>query len=389
MSYDLNIWTTKRLMEDVELTVKYGLKYSDDVLCYEAKTWQIILTRSLIVEEEDIPEEVQTQLPGIRYEIQLNLEPISAPRKARELLNRLARDIASKYNGVIEDPQESSYVLPTGVKRQVPPVRDERVSVVELNWYYTNQKLQQKEGFEGVVSVLAAFLPEALPKRYGLYEPPQHKYESKEALVEFLYENRNDLVVWYPQRPVLNVSFSLIDEAARWSRLGQFFCNTFTLTIMYDLFESDEWQVQIKRVWRKLTVLLDPFYGEVRRLDGYTYSRGRIYFDMQTQQGPTKSGFWKGIPKRLGTAIVLNDLYFALWKGLSKGNLYGTENGYHFLSLPDWSDKNDLSKVIGKPPKSIRQLKEPKYGKAYGGYTFIYNENYPRVFPFKWSDPSQ
>ena len=55
----------------------------------------------------------------------------------------------------------------------------------------------------------------------------------------------------------------------------------------------------------------------------------------------------------------------------------------HFASVPDWSERKDLSAYIGKAPRTIRQIKVPKYGKMYGGYTMAYNTKYPKVFPFE------
>jgi hypothetical protein len=54
------------------------------------------------------------------------------------------------------------------------------------------------------------------------------------------------------------------------------------------------------------------------------------------------------------------------------------------MSLPDWTDKKDLSDYVGKAPKRIRQPKKPKSDPGDGDNLFMHNMDYPRVFPFKW-----
>ena len=384
MSNDVNIWTTRPLIKDKQLVEQYGLARDKDSFTHAHKDWHVTFTRSVQVDDDDIPDAAQAHLPGIRYLIRLNLHPDRSAKKARKLIKHIAKDIAKKYNGVIEDRHNASFTLPGGVKKRFPAVKGKKIPVVKMTWYFVNHKLQDKNGCRELISLLGAYLPEMLPKKYGLYEPPQYKYQSHELFVEFLHYNRHDTLVWYPRKPVLNVHLSLLDAMGGWSRIGQFCCNIFTMTIPYDLLLSEDWQLQLRRIWHKITFLLEPFYAEVRRLDGYDLSKGQVFSGLQSRDGPTRSGFWKGIPRRLGCAVVMSDLYADLWDSLPELKHYRKEKGFHFLSLPDWTDKRDLSDYIGKPPKNIRQRKQPKYGRANGGSLFLSNDEYPPDFPFDW-----
>lgn len=142
-------------------------------MLYSQRSWQISIHPSVRVLPEDIPAEVSPVLPGIGYLTELNLSPINAPESAKKFALRAASAIAKGSHGVVFDPQEDALVLPTGIRRYAKPAPDENASVMRFSWWFVDGPLTENK-FDGLLDALVADLPEAMPRRYGEFEPPQH-----------------------------------------------------------------------------------------------------------------------------------------------------------------------------------------------------------------------
>ncbi|MCP5067120.1 MAG: hypothetical protein GY946_11195, partial [bacterium] len=124
---------------------------------------------------------------------------------------KTARAVASAVSGIVEDPQEDTLAFPRGVKRFIKPRREERFSILELSWWYAASPFRSVEGTRRLLSILKRHVPEAVPRRYGLYEPPQNKTEETgiDHLAEFMCAKLEDSPVYYCTRPV--VGFHIAD----------------------------------------------------------------------------------------------------------------------------------------------------------------------------------
>jgi hypothetical protein len=105
MSYDLRIWCLKELPESEEGTAE------------AATDWLVDVSAGTFVPEE-MPQEVNEKHPGIRYVVDLSLEPGDAPSAGINALWRVAHRIAKLAQGVIEDPQSDSLAVAPGAKRK-------------------------------------------------------------------------------------------------------------------------------------------------------------------------------------------------------------------------------------------------------------------------------
>jgi hypothetical protein len=180
-------------------------------LTHERRGWQIVISAPIRVLPEDVPEEIARVLSGIGYRTELNLSPIDAPEAARKFLSRSGIAIARATHGVIFDPQADQLTLPSGIKRFVKPEASENASVLSMSWRVVGGPIPRGE-FGRVLDVLETELPEALPRRYGSFEPPEHAYAEtgREHFLKFLGEHlRGQVVVWYPSPPVANVHIGL------------------------------------------------------------------------------------------------------------------------------------------------------------------------------------
>jgi hypothetical protein len=137
VSYDLRVWCVNEP------------KLSGSGTLEEGRGWILGATTCGCL-PEDIPDQVAEQLPGIRYQVDFTLEPVQAPQKAKTAAWKAARIIAKAGHGVIEDPQEGSVELPSGIKRYVPAKRESgsRISTLELSWWFDSSRMSEPGAIE-------------------------------------------------------------------------------------------------------------------------------------------------------------------------------------------------------------------------------------------------
>ena len=376
MSYDLRIWCVNR--PDIAETVTIA----------KGKDW-LVNAGVVACLAEDIPDDVVGHLPGIAHQVDLSLEPIDAPAAGKAAIWMAARAIAKAAHGVIEDPQTDQVELPSGVKRIVPikHAPNERVSVLTMSWWFDHDRFSDRRSILSLVDALERWLPEAMPRRYGLYEPPQYELAKtgRDHLVEFLVANLTDTIVWYAHRPVFYV-FNSISRNPGWIMHGgkqTYRCNRISIDIDAAVLEQPGWQPGLERAWRELSRLLHPFFGDVRTLRGHI-ARGRSFaFDSETESHPVKGWWWHGVPLRLGHAAVISEPYWKEWPELH-GRTTPDENGLAFVSTEDWRSDADAADSVGGVPERLAIGFMPRTrGSAAGGGEWVeWFEDYPAIFPF-------
>jgi len=351
MSYDLQVWSVKPLSP--EAFPNPGLWQRESAAWTHArKNWQIVVSASDRVEPEDIPEEISKLLPGIEWLTNLNLEG-HATTEAFRLARSAARRIARSSYGAVLDQQDGSIRLPSGIKRLMSPRSTETFDVVSMSWWFLDSPIGDSVGREQLVSLFERLVPEVLPKRYGTHEPPQHVYAQagKEHFLKFLNENLNQLVVWYPHRPVVSVSLQFAHPVGA-HKLG-FRTNRLNIVVEKEALAQPGWSTNLKRLWEQTSVLVRPIYGDVRILGNYKWMGATV---SGGQQHPTKVWWWAGIPEKLGNAVVLGNVYQRLWPAFAAASKMA--DGLAFSSLEDWATDGDLSQKVGKPPQDQLQILE-------------------------------
>jgi hypothetical protein len=378
MSYDLRVWTVGRF-DDAAVLPNADWTSREGAWSTSGRGWILNVGTSHEVLPEDIPEEVNAALPGIRYLTELSLEPLGAPKAARTLLLRTAQSVAKKAHGAVSDPQEDTVELPAGVKRFAAVPREERVSLLTFSWWFTHDDLLRRDGIDRVVRALESEIPEALPRRYGAYEPPQFQLETtgRAHLVEFLERHAEELVVWYAHRPVVGLHRS-VRAPSRWQRLGkteQYRCQYLSIDVEQMALAQPGWPTALRRLWRCISRELRPLYGEVRTLRGYVRSGARIGIDRETESNPTRSWWWKGIPSNVGHAFVVGPPYVDLWPEL---NARATADGLlRFVETTDWAGNEDAAALVGGVPPRLASVEQPMIAP----HTWP-EPAYPPIFPF-------
>ena len=124
------------------------------------------------VEAEDVPEVVTATLLGVTHVFYVTAEG-SADADVPYAV-RFTRTLAQALGGVVVD-QQSDQIWARGVERtSAAPARNERVKVINLDWY-TRRMFVGPEFGARYPAICRRLLPEALPRRFGEYEPLQGK----------------------------------------------------------------------------------------------------------------------------------------------------------------------------------------------------------------------
>jgi len=370
VSYDLQIYSVRPF----DAAIFDGVKdWNPEQCSFQTAGWQIVVNSSDKILPEDIEDEIASLLPGIGFLTELNLEGRQTDQ-ARRRLRSAAKTIAKATHGVVVDPQEDTIQTPAGVSRFSPPPKQESFSVIQLSWWFLNNALPDRDKRESFFGLLERQLPEAMPKRYGLYEPPQHLYAEtgKEHLHQFLDKNLHDNIVWYPHRPVTSVHLAFPKPIGP-SRQG-FRSNFLEIEIESAALNQPGWSENLRRFWIQMSALLQPIYGDVRKAAGYVRHGRSVWIDPnwnETFDQTTRSWFWRGIPLKLGQAVVLGDVYQKLWPDfVAKSQI---EGALAFASTSDWCSDEDLSHRVGRTPKALAL----RPGEGAGP-----SQQYPEIWPF-------
>jgi len=371
MSYDVQVWSVNPTPSLEYLPDAMNWKSSNGSSLYQKRSWQISILPSVRVLPEDLPPEVSRTLPGIEYLSELNLSPINAPEAGQKFALRAAIAMARASHGVVFDPQDNTVTLPSGVRRYVKAQADENASVLNFSWWFVDGPIADNRYCE-LLDVLGAELPEAMPRRYGLFEPPQHVYaeEGREHFLKFLTDNAKGIgTIWYPSAPVFDVSLRLpspIGPSKQGFRSGRL-----SIDIDHETLKQPGWQSSIRRMWNAVSTLVQPFYGDVRTLHGFRRHRGRLFVARDTTRHPIKAWWWPGIPPGPAHAIVLGKRYAELWPSFMAAAVL--TNDLYFVDTSDWSISDDVYDRIGRAPVEIMRCNA----------TSVVPAEYPIGWPFE------
>lgn len=375
MSYDLQVWTTTRPVLPGCLP-DGDWSQSESSWTHGARSWQLILQRPLAIDLEDMPEEVGRSLPGLAFLTELHLEPASAPESARRFATKVAKAIAKSAHGAVVDDQVGTIALPRGVRRyRAEPGRS--VELLTMSWWWTGAGLTTTESLVQFLDLVDEHVPEVLPRRYGLYEPPEFRLEEqgRTHLVEFLHEAGSDFVIAYPTLPALGLTLNLQEEPGH----GRHGFATHHLRVDFDrsVLAQPGWEIALKRFWRAISLSLDPFFGDVRTLKGYQRRGSRLWVPPGAEDHPVEGPFWAGLPRGPVHAVVVGSPYLELWPKMSEA----ASGGPRLLCAKQWRGEADVLDSIGGIPEELADLSEVTGG--VGVFPPIRGApTYPRVWPF-------
>lgn len=373
MSYDLKIYTIKK--QDFNLlTNQFNLVENNEGYVLAHDDYQIVISREIKLDDEDIAQDISSKLPGIKYLIECSLEPITNDEKKIEELIKIGKAIAKNGVGLIENPQTKEVILPRGIKRVYDIEKTERFSIIKLSWWFNHNPISNEENIEKLLIAIKRHIPEALARRYGLYEPPKEIFTTLDVFKNFIIENYNG-IVWYPNKPVEYVNLAIPNPIGP-AKIGYRFSH-FSISIDAGVLSMAGWETEIIRLFKSISEVLNPFYGDIFILNNYIRSRTILSSDDKTEKHPIMAWWWNGIPKKSGLALVLGT---EIHKYLKINREYDLLNNDCKLFIKNKEKENDeLYKGI-QIPKNLYQPQE-SFLKLFslGGFS----GKYPKIWPFE------
>ena len=253
------------------------------------------------VEPEDLEESVVSLVAAPRWMVEISV-PAGGEGDDVPDAEALARYIAQRCKGVIYDPQAGAVVWPKPIAKSRPiPRQKEKIRLINLDWYLPRSQASLSTA-RNFLLILRELCPEAVPRRFGSYEPLQGRMEPDE------------------EDPFLN---AFLEECLREVGGGLFFSSgppcfgghIFTphkkitetspfLDVVHVSLNCDgrvldaipDWCDKIVRLFAELAERLKAFYahGYVER--GVYASRRGIGYGGDSEHYPLPRGRWVGIP---------------------------------------------------------------------------------------------
>lgn len=346
MSYSLRLWT-KNKIEGCSIPLKEGHIVHVD--------------KNNVADPEDMPTEVLLSISGIKYLTHIDIEPFPSDSTYIKKVHGYVKRLAREYIGILEDPQSGLVYTPSGVKKASLPPIAKNEHTISMSWYM-DSKYPLKDKLSEFVDLLIKYMPNALPRRYGRFEPPKYKLDEMgiEHFKDFLINE--DSVVWYPNKPVMHV-FKSEAYGKGEHRLG-YRCNRIELEISKNSYELENWNYTAKRLFKKAAMLLKPFYAEI----------------ISSEMSRICSWWWKGLPEKMGDTIIIGEPYSLMLRSVHKyesisENLFYIDNeGVSARKKFSMFNKKFFAKTV-KPQRTASQ-----YGhRLYSSHDY----DYAKQFPFK------
>jgi hypothetical protein len=235
------------------------------------------------------------------------------------------------------------------------------------------------EGLGRFVDLLAAHVPEALPRRYGSFEPPEFTFaeQGRDHFIQFLHAEATDFVVMYTTLPALGLTLNLQDRTGHGPH--GFVANHLQIDFDRKALAQPGWATGLSRFWRAVSLLLEPFYGDVRTLTGYERRGALLWVPRDAENHPVDGPFWAGLPAGSAHALVLGNPYSRLWPAPNAADRQ--DGALRFATVEDWIGADDVFELTGRPPADLADPLRISQGKP-GSVGFGTVHEYPEVWPF-------
>lgn len=254
-------------------------------------------------EPEDFDEAVAAACLAPRWMLTVSV-PYSRPKRAFSLARALARRLAEANAGAAFDPQEDGLIWPRGRARRVPPrSEEETTSLVRLAWFVPQERWQPAPRV--LVDLLSRHCPEALPTRYGQWEPLQHRFDpdAPDEFVRFLVENEDGDAFWFARRPSFGGSFNA-PHAARFTPPEEEHLRVARVTVDFDgrvLEEDERWREAVVDLFVRAASSFGAFFAAAQVEPGWTVTRNnRLYATAATlpegAEHILRGLLWQGLP---------------------------------------------------------------------------------------------
>ena len=289
-------------------------------------------------EEEDIPASFLPVVGKKRWLYRIHLEG-QIERKDQTQIHDWLRSAVVESKGVLIDLQTEKYETPnrSGI---IKPIDEAIPEAGKMSFYFEDGEGFYEYGFESMLDRIADIFPEALPVRYGYYEPLQGRVEQGQyAEIVTAFHKATDLYMKSPA-PFGYIYMSIPCKKTFESFHPQHFIrrNYLLSRVEFELgrklFENPSHLSTLLKLFKALCVDLNVVYAEILQSDE-----------------PGTAWFWYGLPDRkTAHTICVGPAYQKVWPEISKlGEVVGKQHRVITVDLFD-----------NKPPRPPLELRAPE-----------------------------
>lgn len=252
------------------------------------------------VEIDDLEEQVIASVLDPHWLTQISV-PAAASKTDLKLAKQLAIHIAETYNGSVYDPQLDQVVWPRKTHRRfVAPTQEERIRLVGLDWYLPYVQ-SSPETAKLLLQTLRRLCPEALPTRFGTFEPLQHRMDQNGESFLSVWEEVSrveygDMFFWKSKSPFYGGHISFPDQREP-SKVGAKRAIHMSIDIDGRALDTEPaWCETVVKLFGELARKLRAFYG-LGYVQRNVIARRTILLDGKSEGSPTlPGGWWLGLP---------------------------------------------------------------------------------------------
>ena len=252
------------------------------------------------IESEDIDEGLAALVTPPCWLTELGVPGFT--KRGIEVAKELARHIAETCQGAVLDPQVGSVIWPESPPRPVrSPSKDERIREINLEWYLPPNKASEHTA-RIFLAALRKHMPEAVPVRFGKFEPLQGRLEPGDdapflAAWSDLARDPLGMLIVKSKKPCFGGSINL--PGSRPARPGDRPVAEISLQFDGRIVCTDEsWRERVVTLFVELCKALQPFYARGYVLRNVIASGRSTAFDAESEGFPSGAirGSWYGIP---------------------------------------------------------------------------------------------
>lgn len=310
-------------------------------------------------EDEDIPDSYLSVIGKKRllYRIHLEGELTAADH---ETVDAWLADIVSTTKGVLIDQQTERFETTTQSGLLAPLVQPP--SSGWMSFYFEDGEAFYQNRFEHMLQEISRRMPEAVPTRFGTYEPLQGKVEAGNvAGLISSFKNEPDTFM-KAKAPFGHIFVSIPCKKTfeqyhpRHFIRREFLLARVSFELRPKLFAQPAKLDRLRSLFTTLSVMFDVVYAEITQTDDFG------------------SWFWYGLPDHQTHTICLGKAYQGVWpEALETGHKVGDH--HHLVTTDRFGNKppcppNDL---VAPPQKGRNPGQKPEYAPVFPfDYVFDY-----------------
>ena len=300
MSYDLALYVGRaaersELVQLVEqssgLAIEPGAHDSITVVRGVKRAYCFTIDGPFDVDAEDVPEEITAVMLNPTHLYTVTVEGSSQPSIPHAI--RFSRKAVALLEGAVLD-QQADGVWSRGASRSAPkPAREERVNTVNLRWYMLREELDPQTATK-YLALCRRFLPEALPRRFGGYEPLQGKLavDGDEGFVS-AWESEEMMLFFGGASPCIDGHFSGGPNERFPGKMW-----SMSLTFHAEPMRDQPWRDALRRLFLATADELGAVFASAEVLVGNIWTGRSMWIDSQTEipTSPLARDGWMGLP---------------------------------------------------------------------------------------------